>query len=397
MLTDSKLKALKPKDKLYKVTDRDGMYVAVRPSGRIVFRFDYRFGGKRQTITIGKYGDDGISLSEARDNVIKFRKMIASGENPADALKNSVEDGPTSIVDVAEMYIKSRPLRKNSVVTYSTIINVHLRNIPECYKAVSALTSADINAIINCLTRASTADSHKVFIFSFIKTVCRYAASIGHEVPMRIINASLPVKSDSRPRERFLTPTEIHKVFSNLRQFASDTYYDALMLILYNGNRKSEIFSLRWGDINFDNATITIPGSRMKNGEEHTIYLSKQSMEILQARTRVSEFVFFQSEPGRTNNPIAGVIFREIYTTLDVPHFTVHDIRRTVATLLYELGYNEDLVEPTLAHTRKGIRKVYDLSRQAKKRRRMMQAWADQVDRWIAGEELDIFEDEDEE
>ncbi|KGQ59700.1 tyrosine-type recombinase/integrase [Gallibacterium anatis] len=397
MLTDSKLKALKPKDKLYKVTDRDGMYVVVRPSGRIVFRFDYRFGGKRQTITIGKYGDDGISLSEARDKVIEFRKMIANGENPVSALKSPVEDNATSIVDVAEMYIKSRPLRKNSVVTYSTIINVHLRNIPECCKAVSALTPADINAIINRLTRVSSADSHKVFIFSFIKTICRYAVSIGHEVPMRIINASLPVKSDSRPRERFLTPTEIHKVFSNLRQFASDTYYDALMLILYNGNRKSEIFSLRWGDINFDNATITIPGSRMKNGEEHTIYLSKQSMEILQARTRVSEFVFFQSEPGRTNNPIAGVIFREIYTTLDVPPFTVHDIRRTVATLLYELGYNEDLVEPTLSHTRKGIRKVYDLSRQAKKRRRMMQAWADQVDRWIAGEELDIFEDEGEE
>ncbi|MBF4103164.1 DUF4102 domain-containing protein [Gallibacterium anatis] len=53
-----------------------------------------------------KYGDDGISLSEARDKVIEFRKMIASGENPADAQKIRLDD-PTSIVDVAEMYIKS--------------------------------------------------------------------------------------------------------------------------------------------------------------------------------------------------------------------------------------------------------------------------------------------------
>ena len=63
MLTDIALKKLKPKDKLYKVVDRDGMYIAMAPSGQITFRYDYRLNGRRETLTIGRYGADGVSLS----------------------------------------------------------------------------------------------------------------------------------------------------------------------------------------------------------------------------------------------------------------------------------------------------------------------------------------------
>ncbi len=66
MLTDTKLKNLKPSDKLYKVTDRDGLYVAVLKTGVVSFRYDYRINGRRETLTIGKYGRSGINLAEAR-------------------------------------------------------------------------------------------------------------------------------------------------------------------------------------------------------------------------------------------------------------------------------------------------------------------------------------------
>jgi hypothetical protein len=59
MLTDVALKALKPRDKIYKVADRDGMYVRVMPSGAISFRLDYRLNGRRETVYLGKYGRDG--------------------------------------------------------------------------------------------------------------------------------------------------------------------------------------------------------------------------------------------------------------------------------------------------------------------------------------------------
>jgi hypothetical protein len=64
MLTDAALKALKPKDKMYKVADRDGMYVRVMPSGAISFRLDYRLNGRRETVYLGRYGAMVFRLPE---------------------------------------------------------------------------------------------------------------------------------------------------------------------------------------------------------------------------------------------------------------------------------------------------------------------------------------------
>ena len=95
MLTDSKIKALKAKEKLYKVQDRDGLYVAVSTTGTIMFRYDYRINGRRETLSIGKYGDDGLTLSEAREKLLEARKLVNSGISPAAEkrkLKNAIRN-----------------------------------------------------------------------------------------------------------------------------------------------------------------------------------------------------------------------------------------------------------------------------------------------------------------
>lgn len=83
MLTDTALKNLKSKDKTYKVTDRDGMYALIKPTGTIVFRLDYRLHGRRETLTLGQYGRDGITLSQARERCIEARKAVKAGQSPA--------------------------------------------------------------------------------------------------------------------------------------------------------------------------------------------------------------------------------------------------------------------------------------------------------------------------
>ncbi|WP_444543527.1 Arm DNA-binding domain-containing protein [Laribacter hongkongensis] len=83
MLTDTKLKSLKPQDKLYKVADRDGLYVAVSPACTLTFRLDYRLNGRRETLTIGRYGPAGLTLAEARERCLAARKDIAQGKSPA--------------------------------------------------------------------------------------------------------------------------------------------------------------------------------------------------------------------------------------------------------------------------------------------------------------------------
>jgi hypothetical protein len=81
MLTDMALKRLKAKEKNYKVTDRDGMYVLVRPSGTLSFQLDYRMNGRRETVTFGKYGPAGLSLARARELCIDAKRAIAEGRS----------------------------------------------------------------------------------------------------------------------------------------------------------------------------------------------------------------------------------------------------------------------------------------------------------------------------
>ena len=79
MLTDTALKSLKPKGKPYKVSDRDGMYVVVAPSGTVTFRLDYRLNGRRETVTLGQYGPAALSLARAREKTIDARRAVMEG------------------------------------------------------------------------------------------------------------------------------------------------------------------------------------------------------------------------------------------------------------------------------------------------------------------------------
>lgn len=83
MLTDVALKNLKPREKAYKVTDRDGLYVQVSTSGTLTFRLDYRLHGRRETLTLGKYGPSGLSLARAREATIDAKRAVFEGRSPA--------------------------------------------------------------------------------------------------------------------------------------------------------------------------------------------------------------------------------------------------------------------------------------------------------------------------
>jgi Arm DNA-binding domain len=83
MLTDTALRNLKPKAGLYKVADRDGLYVTVSPKGTVTFRYDYRLNGRRETLTVGRYGASGLFLARARGKLLDAKRSIAEGRSPA--------------------------------------------------------------------------------------------------------------------------------------------------------------------------------------------------------------------------------------------------------------------------------------------------------------------------
>ena len=83
VLTDTKLRNLKPQGKMYKVPDREGLYVAVTPKGSVSFRYNYSMNGRQETLTLGLYGDGGITLNEARERLNDAKRLILKGVSPA--------------------------------------------------------------------------------------------------------------------------------------------------------------------------------------------------------------------------------------------------------------------------------------------------------------------------
>ncbi len=83
MLTDAALKAIKGREKAFKIKDREGLYVLVQPTGSIAFKYDYRLNGRRESITLGTYGKAGVSLFLAREKLIEAKKSVKQGISPA--------------------------------------------------------------------------------------------------------------------------------------------------------------------------------------------------------------------------------------------------------------------------------------------------------------------------
>src|SRR5215471_19254928 len=93
MLTDTAISKAKTRPRRYKLADREGLYLAVIPTGKKVFRYEYRFHQKRETLTIGTYSDtgEGFSLREARAEHAKARRMLELGQSPAKARSREKE------------------------------------------------------------------------------------------------------------------------------------------------------------------------------------------------------------------------------------------------------------------------------------------------------------------
>lgn len=399
MLTDSKIKALKPREKLYKVADREGLYVAVTPNGTVTFRYDYRINGRRETLTIGKYGADGLSLVEAREKLMEARKLVNRGISPAcekRTRKNQIRNAER-FSSFAERYLAEVELAESTralrIATYERDIKARFGN-----KLMTEITTDDIRSHCEKI-KGRGAPSTAIFVRDLIANIFRYAKQRGHkfENPADdIANSSI---ATFKKRERALSPREIHLFFSELDNMQSDfALRKALKFILLTMVRKGELLNARWDEVDFQRKIWSIPAERMKARRAHNVYLSEQALDLIIAFQIYSCGSVFLL-PGRTkrNQPIASSSLNRVIARcieemrkkgILIDPFTVHDLRRTASTLLHEAGFHSDWIEKSLAHEQQGVRAVYNRAEYAEQRREMMQKWADMVDNWISGNDL---------
>jgi integrase len=184
-------------------------------------------------------------------------------------------------------------------------------------------------------------------------------------------------RNPEQGRTRVPSVDELVKIWHALPP-AGDDFTDITRLLMLTGQRRSEIGDLAWDEIDFDCATITLPSARVKNKREHIVPLSAPALAILQARSRHGRQLVF----GRGQYGFSG--FDECKKRLDeviqIPAWTLHDIRRGVASGLGNLGVAVHVIEQVLNHqsgTKSGVSGLYNRSSYEPEKRIALDRWSD--------------------
>ncbi len=387
-LTETALKALKPRDKPYTVTDDRGLYVEVFPTGGIVWRYRYRIAGKREKLTLGKY--PALTLKNARIKRDEAAQAAAMDKSPArqkQLAKQAVADA-TTVADFGERFIREIVAKDRQDIT-----------IPRRYfdkaivpaiggKPVRDVTTEDVRAII-WRKKDEGFDAAAGNIRGVLKRLFDYAMTAGLVSVNPVLALPMRHVHKAKARDRALSPDEIRRFLiaafeSNIRR----QFKIGLHLILLTMVRKSELLLARWEHVDFEQAEWHIPAEHSKTGKPHIVYLSRQAITLfkeLQALAGGSTLVM----PGRGSltRPFAhnaiNAALKVALAGQDIPAFTIHDLRRTASTLLHENGWPSDVVEKALNHTIGGVRGVYNRAEYETQRRDMLQFWADYIEQLL--------------
>ena len=397
MLTDAALKALRPKETIYKVADRDGMYVRVMPSGQVSFRLDYRLNGRRETVYLGKYGRDGISLARARELCLDARRAIREGRSPAiekQREKRRLKEAK-SFGEFGEKWLVNAPMADSTRAMRRAIFERELLPVWR-NRLLTEITPDDLRAhCAKIVERGAPATA--IHVRDILKQIYGFAILHGEKVTNPADEVGPAAIARFAPRDRALSPAEIRIMLKQLEHVPTlPTIRLGMKLYLLTMVRKSELQDAVWDEVDFENAVWTIPKERMKRSKPHNVYLSRQALDIMIAlKTCAGNSRYLLPSRYDADAPMSRATFNRVtYAVVEqakkeglpLEPFTIHDLRRTGSTLLNELGFNSDWIEKCLAHEDgRSSRGVYNKAEYEVQRRHMMQEWSDIVDAWVDG------------
>jgi integrase len=397
MLTDAALRALKPKEKDFKVADRDGMYVHVTTKGAMSFRMDYRLNGRRETLYLGKYGSDGISLARAREKCIDARRSIAEGVSPAiekQREKRRLKEAK-SFGEFGEKWLRAAPMADSTRAMRRAIFERELLPVWR-NRLLTEISPDDLRAHCGAIVERG-APATAIHVRDILKQIYGFAILHGEKVANPAEEVGPASIATFVPKDRSLSPSEIRIMLKQLEHVSTlPTIRLGMKLYLLTMVRKSELQDAVWDEVDFENAVWTIPKERMKRSRPHNVYLSRQALDIMIAlKTCAGNSQYLLPSRYDADAPMSRATFNRVtYSVVEqakkeglpLEPFTVHDLRRTGSTLLNELGFNSDWIEKCLAHEDgRSSRGVYNKAEYEAQRRHMLQEWADILDAWEEG------------
>ena len=340
--------------------------------------------GKRRRLSLGDVA--GLSLSDARK---RAGELVASARTGADPLASKTQaraDAERTLAKVADLFLAARqkadpagskrlrkPLRAKSFKEIERTMVKYAKPLRD--RPLDKIHASDLKALVAAVATGSgpvAASRVRAHLSSFW--------SWAIEKGFAAVNpaAELPGGDASESRERVLDHREIAAIW---RATAGGGNYSAIVrLLLLTGCRRGEVGGMQWSELDIEAATWRIPSVRMKNARAHSVALSPPAVAILARQPRGGEHVFGR----RSGFQGWSQCKRRLDAVCGVAEWTIHDLRRTVATELQRLGIRLEVAERILAHaatagSRAGIVGLYQRHSFDDEARDAWHRWADRL------------------
>ncbi|MCD4726739.1 MAG: tyrosine-type recombinase/integrase [Pirellulales bacterium] len=409
MLTDIKIKKAKAKDKVYKLTDGNGLFLEISPNGKKRWRYRYRIAGKENLFALGDYcpspsGETEeqtkrrinarrFTLSEARVERERCRGLVKQEIHPISD-KNNAQlrqrlESDNTFTSVAKTWFQDADFGSRSSEGYRRQVTNRME--ADVFSYIGRMPIKDVKPphVLSVMDRVKKRSPTMAnLIKTWIGGVFRYAAG-------RLLvedDPTYPLRGRIRPKVQHHPHLEAKEIGPFLRALdgvkADLSTIAACKLLWLTVLRTKNIRLACWGDIDFDEAVWCIPAADMKTRQSHIVPLPRQAITLLrslQAINSASTFVF----PGRSSwkVPISHEAFRDIFKRAGYSgKFTPHGVRGTFSTYCNNIGIRSEVIELTLAHQeRNAVRRAYNHAKLLPERRALMQQWADALDDFKGG------------
>ncbi|MEN8265344.1 MAG: integrase arm-type DNA-binding domain-containing protein [Nitrospirota bacterium] len=396
MLTDQKIRALKPKGTKYKVADEKGLYLLVKTNGGKYWRLKYRLSGKEKNLAIGVYPD--ISLKQARLARDEAKKLIQEGFDPVQDRQEQklkrLELSNNSFEVVAREWVEKMRNQWSEGHTHRVLTSLEKDIFPSLgRKPINEITPP---ILLMALRKIESWGALEVAqrVMQRCSSVFTYGIATGVCVRNPAGDLSGALMTPKQGNYSALSKKELPAFLSELEKYEGHiTTKLGLKLLINTFVRTNELRGAKWNEFDFDAKQWIIPGERMKMKAEHIIPLSKQVIEILEQLKQINgRYDFILPGIKDPRKPIsANTLIYAIYRMGYHSRATAHGFRATASIILNEMGYNRDAIERQLAHVESNkVRAAYNRAEYLDERAIIMQDWSILIEKMTKGDSVVI-------
>jgi integrase len=360
--------------------DLPGFGVRLREGGSKTWIFQYKLGSKHRRITLGRVS--ALEPAVAREQASKLHAQVRLGQDPAGLRAESRARADETFGACIRLFLAwqrgrvkaFRDVERHLVRNLAALHNLPLAKIDQRIIAAQLARISARSPIQSNRTRAS--------LSKFFSWAC--GEGLVENNPAALTN-----KNPEKSRDRVLSCNELKQIWAAL----PDSDYGAIIkLLVLTGQRASEISDLEWNEIDFEPDVISLPTSRTKNRRPHRISMSPTVRAILEARPQNDRAFVFGTGKQRGFSGWSRAK-ANLDEAVKIPSWRLHDIRRSVATHMAEIGIQPHIIEAVLNHVsghKGGVAGIYNRAAYEAEKTTALNRWAEHVATIVEGRDSNV-------